>query len=258
MISVCMAVYNGEKYLAEQVSSILSQLGSNDELVISDNGSTDASLSILQTFHDSRIKIFKATPLDSAEKKYGEFAIIMKIKANFINALTHASGDLIFLADQDDIWLPEKVSRMAAALETYELAVHSCSIIDDSGKVILESSYNQFSRPTTAFFPILYRNPFQGCCMAFRASILPVLLDTGIMSKACVSHDHIIGYAAIVRASQKKGKGVFFEQTPLILYRRHSNNASPSSMKSNHSLRFKLKYRYNCCLLYLNLLRKTL
>ena len=251
-----MAVFNGEKYLTEQVSSILTQLGPTDELIISDSGSTDSSISILQDFLDPRIKLFKSPHLDYCVEKFGEFSVIMKIKSNFINALSHASGNLIFLADQDDIWLPGKVSKMKKLLDTHELVVHSCSIIDSNDKVLLESTYAKFSRPTTSFISVLYHNPFQGCCMAFRASLLPILLDTGIMNKALLSHDHIIGYAAIIKAVKKKGRGVYFEPTPLILYRRHSNNASSSSIKSKNSFIFKFRYRLYCCLLYMKLWQK--
>ena len=89
MISVCMATYNGEKYLREQVGSILTQLGENDELVVSDDGSTDSTIDILKSYNDPRIKIFINTG------RHG-------VNSNFENALRHADGDYIFLSDQDD------------------------------------------------------------------------------------------------------------------------------------------------------------
>lgn len=58
MISVCMATYNGQKYIKEQITSILEQLGGNDELVISDDQSTDSTLDIIKSFNDERIKVF--------------------------------------------------------------------------------------------------------------------------------------------------------------------------------------------------------
>ena len=57
MISVCIATYNGEKYIGEQIASILKQLNANDEVIISDDGSTDATLSIIKTFQDPRIRV---------------------------------------------------------------------------------------------------------------------------------------------------------------------------------------------------------
>ena len=63
MISVCMATFNGEKYLREQIDSILAQIGPNDELVVSDDGSTDKTLDILRNYRDPRIKIYHTTEI---------------------------------------------------------------------------------------------------------------------------------------------------------------------------------------------------
>ena len=59
MISVCMATYNGEKYIKEQLSSILSQLSEKDEIIVSDDSSTDKTVEIIESFQDKRIKILK-------------------------------------------------------------------------------------------------------------------------------------------------------------------------------------------------------
>lgn len=92
MISVCIATYNGEKYLEEQLDSILPQLDSRDELIISDDGSKDATLAIIKryTAQDQRIKFFKGP---------GKGVI-----ANFEFAINQSQGEFIFLADQDDVW----------------------------------------------------------------------------------------------------------------------------------------------------------
>jgi len=97
-ISVCMATYNGEKYIYDQLQSILTQLSENDEVIISDNYSSDKTIEIIELFNDPRIKIY--------------FLKKGKSIKNFENALLHASRDYIFLADQDDIWLPGKVQIM--------------------------------------------------------------------------------------------------------------------------------------------------
>ena len=96
MISVCIATYNGEKYLAEQLDSILLQVSEEDELIISDDGSTDHTLEILRTYAANypQIQLLQGP---------GQGVI-----ANFAFALTHTKGEVIFLADQDDVWLPNK------------------------------------------------------------------------------------------------------------------------------------------------------
>ena len=103
MISVCIATYNGEKYIKEQLDSIIPQLGHEDEIVISDDGSSDSTLDIINSINDERIRI------TVNQGKHG-------VNSNFNNALLHAKGDFIFLADQDDIWLSGKVAECLKAL----------------------------------------------------------------------------------------------------------------------------------------------
>ena len=95
MISVCIATYNGEKYLREQLDSILPQLAESDEVIVSDDGSTDGTIDLITSLNDPRIKIVS----NSGRKGY---------VGNFENALKHTTGDYIFLSDQDDIWYPNK------------------------------------------------------------------------------------------------------------------------------------------------------
>ena len=97
-VSVAMATYNGEKYIQEQIRTILQNLTDNDELVISDDGSKDQTRKMIEAFQDKRIKFIQGP-------KKG-------IKQNFANAIKHTSGDIIFLADQDDIWMKNKVETV--------------------------------------------------------------------------------------------------------------------------------------------------
>jgi glycosyltransferase involved in cell wall biosynthesis len=115
MISVCMAVYNGEKYLQEQIESILKQLSPEDELVLSDDASTDASIEIIERIKDSRLILLKN------EKRLGPIY-------NFERALVHCRGDLIFLSDQDDLWLTGKVNACVQKLKEYDLILHDAFV----------------------------------------------------------------------------------------------------------------------------------
>jgi len=104
MISVCIATYNGEKYIKEQLNSIIIQISQEDEIVVSDDWSNDRTLEIVSNYQDNRIKIL----FNKKEKGYSK---------NFENAILYAKGDIIFICDQDDVWLPNKVSRMIDALK---------------------------------------------------------------------------------------------------------------------------------------------
>ena len=96
MISVCMATFNGEHFIVQQLSSILKQLDSEDEIIISDDNSTDSTLEKIYEFSDPRIKVFIND-------------LVAGVIGNFENALNHASNDLIFLAGQEAIWSDNNV-----------------------------------------------------------------------------------------------------------------------------------------------------
>lgn len=98
-ITVCLASYNGQNFIKEQIESILSQLSAIDELIVSDDISSDSTLDIVNSFKDDRIKILSGIKFASPIR-------------NFENALKYATGDVIFLSDQDDVWLPNKVRVM--------------------------------------------------------------------------------------------------------------------------------------------------
>jgi len=119
MISVCIATYNGEKYIREQLDSILYQLSMEDEIVIPDDGSTDKTIEIIKGINDPRIKIF----YHQTEKNnyLGTLKTCFLVGRNAHNALKHASGDYIFWADQDDVWLEGKVATFMQHLKKYDL-----------------------------------------------------------------------------------------------------------------------------------------
>lgn len=231
MISVCMATYNGAKYIRKQVDSILPQLGDDDELIISDDGSTDETLSVLKDINDYRIKVV----LNSS----GTHGVV----PNFENALRHAKGDVIFFSDQDDIWAEKKVEVMMKALQNVDLVVHDALIMDKDGNV---SDVNYFSirPPHKGYWSNLYRNCFMGSCMAFRASLLPKVLP---FPRHVLWHDMWIGLVA-----SREGR-VKFINDKLLYYRRHGDNASATGEKSTFSKRKQLEYRIQ--MLYYSILK---
>src|SRR5687767_5839595 len=127
MVSVCMAVKDGASYVGEQIDSILCQLGQGDELIVSDDHSSDATLEVIRGFNDSRIKVHSSS-------RPG-------IAPNFELALSRSAGNLIFLADQDDIWHPEKLETMLPHLSTYDLVVCDCRLVNSDRDVISESFF---------------------------------------------------------------------------------------------------------------------
>lgn len=221
MISVCLATYNGEKYLQEQIDSILSQLDETDELIVSDDGSTDRTIKILKSYGDKRIKIFFNT------KKHG-------VNNNFENALRNTTGDYIFLSDQDDIWLPGKVKACMELLKDSDCIVHDCIITDSNLKVISQSLFNELNAGP-GFFRNLKKNSFTGCCMAFTKDVLKKTLP--FPDSKSFYHDQWIGLIASLSFKTK------FSKQPLIYFRRHTSNASSAADKSQLSFSSKVASR---------------
>lgn len=233
MISVCMATYNGGRFIKEQIDSILCQLSSEDELIISDDGSTDKTLDIIASYKDNRIKLLHHKKKPEYEKiKYSRN--FYYATDNFENALQHAQGEYIFLSDQDDVWVEDKAKMMCQCLQKYDCVMCNNQIIDSLGDPL---NFFLGEKPpfSTSVFLNLKRTPFLGCCMAFTKQSMKYILP---FPKKLICHDLWMGCLC----SQKKS--MFFLSTPLHKYRYHENSVSPSvTANSKNPLLFKIKYR---------------
>lgn len=221
-----MATYNGDIYLKEQLTSILSQLSNQDELIVSDDGSNDCSLKIIYSFNDNRIKVFQ-------HKKSKQRYNIDYVTHNYEFALKQCSGQYIFLADQDDVWLPGKVNRMLAELNLVDMVLSNCSVADSSLNIIYPS-YFEVVQSQKGIIHNIIKNSYLGCCMAFKRKILNKVLP---FPPTGVGHDLWIG---LISSLYYK---VSLIKEPLILYRKHDNNVTPSAMKSTNPISFKIYYR---------------
>lgn len=124
MVSVCMATFNGEKFIKEQIDSILCQLSDYDELIVSDDGSTDKTVDIIKSYNDRRISIFNHV------RNFETNSLTSIVSSNFENAIKHAKGDYIFLSDQDDVWLPNKISEGVQSLRSSDVVLLNASAVD--------------------------------------------------------------------------------------------------------------------------------
>jgi len=220
IVSVCMATYNGEKYLAEQLESILSQLSEDDEVIISDDGSSDKTIEIIKSFNDSRIKIFENQKFKSPI-------------FNFENALKYAKGEIIVLADQDDIWKRDKIKTIKKYMQDYDLVISDADIIDEKGNILRESFY-ALNDSRNGFVKNILQNSYLGCTMAFNRKVLEKSLP---FPKDIPMHDWWIGLIGELFGE------VCFLKDKLIYYRRHGNNFSFSSEKSRYSFWKKIDFR---------------
>jgi glycosyltransferase involved in cell wall biosynthesis len=211
-LSICIATYNGDKYVRQQIESIQPQLSGHDEIIISDDSSTDRTIEIIEDINDSRIRLFKnsfKSPI-----------------YNFEYCFTKATGDIIFISDQDDLWLPNKVATICTVFQdnpSITLVASDAQIIDENGEIVVNTFYSDHMKFTSKVIPIIIKNRFLGCTLAFRRSILEVLLP---FPSHLPMHDSWIGII-----NQLYGR-VHFINTPLISYRRHSQNFSSSTHSS--------------------------
>ena len=210
-ISVAMAAYNGERYIREQLDSILKNLSAMDEIVVSDDGSTDATLDILKEYQqkDIPLKIVKGPGKG--------------IKQNINAALMECRGDYIFLADQDDVWTEDKVERVMKYLgkNGCRLVCHDAQVTDDSLNKIWMLSFFAYRGSRPGFLNNLFKNSYMGCCMAFDAGLRAVILP---IPDEIEMHDQWIGMLNDI----KGGKSTFIGDK-LLLYRRHEANVSDFS-----------------------------
>lgn len=208
MISIAMTTFNGEKYLQEQIDSILNQSFTDFELIICDDCSTDSSVTILRSYADARIKLF------INDKNLG-------FKKNFEKAISLCSGEYIALADQDDIWEKNHLSLLYENIENYNLICGDNDLVDESGS-FMGMSFFQSHLLSQEKFPtnkdillkvLLSGGCFQGASMllkkSFVISVLPI--PDGI-----VYHDLWFSVHALMQNSLKVFCGV------VTKYRQHN------------------------------------
>ena len=204
-VSVCMATYNGMDWIAEQVDSILTQSVAVDEIVFVDDCSTDETFEYLENLDLKVDKYLYRNP-----KNVG-------VIRTFERAFSEASGDVIFLCDQDDLWMDNKVEKVLATFKEnpqVDVVVHDAKIVDVQG----ESCNNLFysDRPfSSSVTKNLIMNRFHGCCMAARKSFLRTCQP---FPDNTPMHDWWLGLKAC-----RTTKCSFIDE-PLIKYRIHGKN----------------------------------
>lgn len=221
-ISVALAAYKGEQYIAEQLDSILKQLGKNDEIIVSDDYPQGKTRDEVLKFQDKRIRYVE-----------GKSEGVVK---NFENALKACTGDVIFLCDQDDVWLPDKVECVMKEIQNgADLVLHDAAVAD-SALNVTEPSYFASHGSNASFFGNIIRNSFVGCCMAFKKETLLASLP---FPEGLAMHDWWIALVAM-----KKKQKVALLDKPLIKWRRHDSTVTGGKT----SLWQKIKWRLNIVL----------
>lgn len=212
-ISVCMAVFNGEKYLKEQIESILIQLEEGDELILYDDCSTDSSLDLLKKYAEMQSNII----LLDGECNKG-------VICAFSKALQIAKKEIIVLSDQDDIWCKDKLKATRDIFINQEVIgyLHNANVINSEGS-FLRKFYTADFKCKFSVCNLFYSNFVIGCCLAFRREIVKTILP---IPSFVSMHDWWIA-SNIIRNGL-----IIYDEKILIKYRRHSSNVSPEKSRS--------------------------
>ena len=195
-VSVCMAAYNGARFIEEQLASILDQLGPYDEVVVVDDASTDDTADVVAAVDDPRVRLVRA-PQNRGYVR------------TFEAALREARGRYVFLSDQDDVWRPGRVDAMRTSLD--ESLVVATNLSTLGGGDALVGPFGQpdwrlhaadSSRPLRNVLGILAGNrPYYGCAMAVRREALDLVLP--FPSWLNESHDLWIALAGNLSRSMR-------------------------------------------------------
>ncbi|MGY3777170.1 glycosyltransferase family 2 protein [Isobaculum melis] len=213
MISVCLSAYNGASFIVRQLESILSQLEITDQVIVIDDCSTDDTVSILKQKFGDRIEIYPN------EKNMG-------VIKSFERALSFVKGDYVFLSDQDDVWLADKVEKVMAAFnQGADIVIHDGIVVDGDFQV-LNHSWNHENRnkfPQTILKNVL-KNAFTGAMMAFRADLIEEFLP---IPDSVEMHDQWIALAGMMNQ-----RHIVALDEPLMQYVRHGGNVTGTRKRS--------------------------
>jgi glycosyltransferase involved in cell wall biosynthesis len=202
LVSIALCTYNGGKYLRQQLDTLVNQNYPNLEIIVVDDGSTDDTLQILHEYTE----------------RYGFIKIYTNPKnlgyvKNFEKAISLTTGAYIALADQDDIWAPEKIALMVDGIGENMLIYHDSEFVDEQGNSLNKklSQYRNFYAGSNANV-FLMENCVSGHALLFKRQLLQYF--TGF--NTLIFHDHWLAYIACSNG------GITYINQLLVKYRQHT------------------------------------
>lgn len=236
--SICLAVYNGEKYIKEQLDSVIKQLDGNDEVIVVNDCSKDRTVKIIESYNDNRIKI------------YNNDINLGHVKS-FEKAISLAKNDIIYLCDQDDIWFENRFQVFETIFSENNslllISSNSLFIDGDGNKIDINMSIlhnkdsNQFKKNIMNIFK--GNIGYYGCAMAMKKDLIKTILP---IPSYVESHDLWIAMAANIISAN------YHLEEPTFYRRIHGAN---DSLK-NRPLLKKMYSRYIFLKSYKEILKK--
>lgn len=216
-IAILLAVYNGERYLAEQLDSLLDQSYQNLHIYIHDDGSKDHSMDIIQAYQSNNPQ--KITVLDHPS--------MGGACANFMSMLRYANEPYVMFCDQDDVWLPNKVERVYREMKTLEkqysgipcLVFSDLYVVDDTLNIISDSFMRYAGRNPycTDYKSLIMKNVAPGCTMLLNRVLVNRVIQCADINRIGMHDSWTILVASLL------GK-ICFVNEPLSKYRQHQGN----------------------------------
>jgi glycosyltransferase involved in cell wall biosynthesis len=239
LIDILLATFNGEKYLAEQLNSIIRQSCTNWKLIIRDDGSTDKTLEIIKDYvKKNPVKIIL---IDDNNGNSGACN-------NFSRLIGFTGADYIMFCDQDDVWLPDKIELTLAKMKRMEseygkqtpvLVYTDLKVVGQNLKPLAESFW-KYQKIKPAYGKklnnLLVQNSISGCTVMFNSSLKKLI---GNIPPEALMHDWWVALIACVF-----GKSEYINQATM-LYRQHKKNLSNSGQALNFKNRVNKFFRYN-------------
>ncbi len=211
LVSIVLCTYNGSRFLAEQLDSLLAQTYPHFEILAVDDGSTDETVSLLKQYaaREARIRIV-VNPAN------------LGFARNFESALRLSRGAFIAPCDQDDIWLPGKIEALLAAIGGHSMAYCDSTLVDEHA-VPLGHTLSQIvpMHDLDDPLPLAFGNCVSGHAMLFRRS----LLKQALPMPPGFFHDWWLATVAAATA------GIRFCNRSLVLYRQHGGNVTDKRLK---------------------------
>lgn len=180
MVSIALATYNGERFLRKQLDSLLAQTYPHFEIVITDDGSTDNTLAILEEYRQKDERI-----------RYAASKLPRGFINNFTGAIMECRGEIVFLCDQDDVWYPKKLSKHVESYKNPNVmwAYNRVSLVDEEGGMVglmTDTFPEYYSRRRRWILNYVWGSCILGCATSYRTSAIKELLPP---DKHASAHD---------------------------------------------------------------------
>jgi glycosyltransferase involved in cell wall biosynthesis len=220
-VSIALATYNGAKYLEEQLHSFLQQTRLPDELVVTDDNSTDETVNVIKNF--AKLAPFKVSWHINGER--------LGYSANFNKALALVSGSIVFLSDQDDVWKKNKIEQVLKAFDrdlNAQLLVHDLAFCNEHLEQVGQTKVERIK-----YFSDPYKRYITGMATAVRKDFLNILLPI----PQCIGITHDLWLHECARLLNVKR----LVPDVLALYRRHGGSVTS---EDGINVSYKVGYKH--------------